>query len=196
MSSTPGYSRPVLRKPNRQGRAAGALALVPRRRHSPPRRKEKGPPRSQRAVSRHNQCAIYSRRFGLQWGPSMSFSLSDTQVAAITGIAQPLAGEERRHFMAALLEELLYRRKEELGDGSLARLLRELQRRHFAPPAVCEMSEAGYRPGPRTSWTPTSLNAMAVSASQLRPAPAPISAAGATAGSRHRPLRRTSGRCR
>jgi hypothetical protein len=91
----------------------------------------------------------------------MSVRLSDAQVAAITDIAQPLQPPERRQFFADLLEELLYRRKEELGDGSLSRLLRDLQRRHFTPPAVNEMSEAGYRPGPRTTWAPTSWNAVA-----------------------------------
>jgi hypothetical protein len=69
----------------------------------------------------------------------MSVRLSDTQVAAITSIARPLPPLERRQFFADLLEELLYRRKEELGDGSLGRLLRDLQLRHHRPPTGAEM---------------------------------------------------------
>jgi hypothetical protein len=69
--------------------------------------------------------------------------LSNTQITAITSIAKPLAPPERSKFMAALLEELLHRR-EEIGDGSLARLLRELQSRYFEPP-----EPSGHEPGPR-----------------------------------------------
>jgi hypothetical protein len=73
---------------------------------------------------------------------------------AITSIARPLPPPERKAFMAEVLEELLHRR-EELGDGSLARLLRDLQRRHFTPPTAEEMGGAGYRPSPTTTWVPT-----------------------------------------
>jgi hypothetical protein len=104
-----------------------------------------GPPAKKKARRRipsgpssYDRCAIYLRRLGAQWGPSMSFTLSDTQVAAITSIARPLAGEERRQFMAALFENLFHRR-EELGDGSLGRLLHDLQLRHHKPPTLGEI---------------------------------------------------------
>jgi hypothetical protein len=47
--------------------------------------------------------------------------------------------------MAQLFEELIHRR-DEIGDGSLARMLRELQRRHFRPPMETEDTRQGARP--------------------------------------------------
>jgi hypothetical protein len=62
--------------------------------------------------------------------PPMSISLTD----AITNLARPLAPPERAGFFAELFETLLMRR-DEVGDGELGRLLRDLLCRHFRPPS-------------------------------------------------------------
>jgi hypothetical protein len=73
----------------------------------------------------------------------MSIALSDTQVDHILLVSRPLQPQERAAFMAQLLEELLNRRAgEEVGDGELGRLLRDLQRRYFQPPTVDERETA------------------------------------------------------
>jgi hypothetical protein len=66
--------------------------------------------------------------------PAMSLALSDTQVDHIMLVSGPLQPKERTRFMAALFETLLNYR-EQVGDGELGRLLRDLQRQHFTPPA-------------------------------------------------------------
>jgi hypothetical protein len=68
-------------------------------------------------------------------GPAMSLALSDAQIAHILLTTGPLRPRERREFMAQLLEDLLMRR-DEIGEGELGRLLRDLQRRFFTPPAI------------------------------------------------------------
>jgi hypothetical protein len=69
-------------------------------------------------------------------GPAMSLALSDAQVNHIQLVSQPLQPQERAAFMARLFEDLL--RREEVGDGELGRLLRDLQGRYFKPPAIDE----------------------------------------------------------
>jgi hypothetical protein len=69
----------------------------------------------------------------------MSLALSDQQVDHIMLVSRPLQPKERTTFMAALFEALLNYR-EQVGDGELGRLLRDLQRRHFTPPADAEPS--------------------------------------------------------
>ena len=64
----------------------------------------------------------------------MSISLTDAQTDAITNLARPLAPAERAGFFAELFETLLMRRNE-VGDGELGRLLRDLHYRHFRPPS-------------------------------------------------------------
>jgi hypothetical protein len=73
--------------------------------------------------------------------PPMSISLTDAQTDAITNLARPLAPPERAGFLAELFETLLMRR-DEVGDGELGRLLRDLYCRHFQPPSE---EEAGRR---------------------------------------------------
>ena len=70
----------------------------------------------------------------------MSISLTDAQTDAITNLARPLAPAERAGF-AQLFETLLTRR-DEVGDGELGRLLRDLHGRYFRPPSD---EEAGLR---------------------------------------------------
>jgi hypothetical protein len=72
--------------------------------------------------------------------PAMSIALSDTQVDHILLVSRPLAPTERAAFMARLFEDLLNRR-EEVGDGELGRMLRDLQRRYFQPPSDAEARE-------------------------------------------------------
>jgi hypothetical protein len=70
--------------------------------------------------------------------------LTDAQVSAITNAARPLQPAERAAFLAALLEALLMHR-DEIGDGELGRMLRDLQRRHFVPPTETEDTRQGAR---------------------------------------------------
>ena len=69
----------------------------------------------------------------------MSIALSDSQIAQILLTTLPLQPQERAGFMAALLEALLMCR-DDVGDGELGRLLRDLQRRYFTPPSLDEVS--------------------------------------------------------
>ena len=71
----------------------------------------------------------------------MSILLTDAQTDAITNLARPLAPAERAEFFAELFETLLMRR-DEVGDGELGRLLRDLHCRYFRPPFE---EEAGLR---------------------------------------------------
>jgi hypothetical protein len=66
--------------------------------------------------------------------PPMSISLTDAQTDAISNLARPLAPSERAGFFAELFETLLMRR-DEVGDGKLGRLLRDLHCRYFRPPS-------------------------------------------------------------
>jgi hypothetical protein len=70
--------------------------------------------------------------------------LTDQQIAHITNVLRPLAPCERTPFQAALFEALINYR-DEIGDGSLGRLLRELQRKHFRPPTDEETGMLGTR---------------------------------------------------
>src|SRR5262245_61143254 len=58
-------------------------------------------------------------------------SLSDDQLAIITNAAQPLNPSDRTRFMEAVASRL---RGQELGDGAVGRLRRELQAHFFKPP--------------------------------------------------------------
>ena len=71
-------------------------------------------------------------------------TLTDAQIAAITNATRPLQPSERTAFMAALFEELIAR-QDQIGDGSLARTLRDLQRRYFAYPTDEEAGMLGTR---------------------------------------------------
>jgi hypothetical protein len=71
-------------------------------------------------------------------------TLTDAQIAAITNATRPLQPAERTAFMAALFE-ILINYREQLGDGSLGRLIRDLQRRFFRPPADTEGRLIGAR---------------------------------------------------
>jgi hypothetical protein len=70
--------------------------------------------------------------------------LSDMQTEAITNVARLLQPQERQAFMAALFEALLDG-PDGLGGGSLARLLKDLQRNPFRPPAEAEDTKHGAR---------------------------------------------------
>jgi hypothetical protein len=60
-------------------------------------------------------------------------ALSDTQLAAVMDLVRPLLPHQRTAFLEMLAAEL-NGRCEEIGDGRLYQLCRELQRRHFDPP--------------------------------------------------------------
>ena len=76
--------------------------------------------------------------------PPMSILLTDAQITAITNLARPLAPSERVGFFAELFETLLMRR-DEVGDGELGRLLRDLHCRYFRPPSEEEETGLGRR---------------------------------------------------
>jgi hypothetical protein len=65
--------------------------------------------------------------------PSSPIRLSDSQLDAIFAAATPLQPQARENFLRELAQ--LLAAQPELGDGSLHRLLVEVQRRHFDPPA-------------------------------------------------------------
>jgi hypothetical protein len=64
--------------------------------------------------------------------------LSDSQTDAIASAIKPMQPGERQALLAQLFEELIYRH-DEIGDGSLARLLRDLQKKYFVPPDTEEV---------------------------------------------------------
>jgi hypothetical protein len=71
---------------------------------------------------------------GAPMDSAMPLALSDKQVDRIKFVSRPLPPQERTRFMATLFETLLNYRPD-VGDGELGRL-RDLQRRHFQPPAA------------------------------------------------------------
>jgi recombinational DNA repair protein RecR len=66
-----------------------------------------------------------------------TLTLTEQQELAVINAARPLAPIEQKAFLMALYYILhgLLANRSEVGDGELSRLLRELQRKHFRPPA-------------------------------------------------------------
>lgn len=64
----------------------------------------------------------------------MAPRLADTQQAAVLRAVNPLERHQRTAFMTALT--MLLKDREEIGDGALFRLLRDLQREHFDFPQL------------------------------------------------------------
>jgi hypothetical protein len=64
---------------------------------------------------------------------SKPVSLSDEQLTAVMSAAEPLAPIDRAQFLRALADAL---RSEpgEIGDGTVAKAIRSLQRQYFRPP--------------------------------------------------------------
>jgi hypothetical protein len=78
-------------------------------------------------------------RHGIRRMSSSPIALSDTQLDAIIRACAPLQPDVRNAFLldlAALLQG-----QELLGDGTIGRLIRELQKKHFDPPQFDERSE-------------------------------------------------------
>jgi hypothetical protein len=68
--------------------------------------------------------------------PTISLALSDIQIAQILSVSRPLQPKERTAFMAALFQQLLNSTTAMRSvDAELGRMLRDLQRKHFKPPA-------------------------------------------------------------
>ena len=67
----------------------------------------------------------------------MPLALSDEQLDAITSATRPLQPQERQAFLAAL--GIMFQGRDEIGDGELARALRDVQREHFRPPTETEV---------------------------------------------------------
>jgi hypothetical protein len=61
-------------------------------------------------------------------------ALSDAQVRAVFAAAAPLPPSARDAFLLDLAAAL--QGQENLGDGTVFRLIREVQRRHFDPPRL------------------------------------------------------------
>jgi hypothetical protein len=66
-------------------------------------------------------------------------ALTDAQLTAVFDAARPLAVRDRDAFLLDLAVAL--QGQENLGDGTVFRLIREVQRRHFDPPQFDERSE-------------------------------------------------------
>ena len=64
----------------------------------------------------------------------MAPRISDRQQTAILRAANPLEGYQRDAFLAAL--SLLLKDRDDIGDGELFRILRELQKEHFDFPVL------------------------------------------------------------
>jgi len=62
----------------------------------------------------------------------MPLSLSDSELAVIVEAASPLAPDRRAEFLQTVAAELGKHR--ELGEGLVARVARDAQRKVFAPP--------------------------------------------------------------
>ena len=103
-------------------------------------------------------------------GPTM-VTLSDSQIASILNALRPLQASERTQFQAALLEALLYHR-DEIGDGTIGRLVRDLQKKYFQPPP--DEQPSGGRPrGWRLSTDRASPAKPSISAKEQPPADRP-----------------------
>ena len=63
------------------------------------------------------------------------FRLNDTQLAAIVTACRPLRPNERRRFIEGLATRLVGQGT--VGDGTLYKAIREIQRQHFDPPPGC-----------------------------------------------------------
>jgi hypothetical protein len=61
-------------------------------------------------------------------------ALTDAQLTAVFEAARPLAVRDRDAFLLDLATAL--QGQENLGDGTVFRLIREVQRRHFDPPRL------------------------------------------------------------
>ena len=59
--------------------------------------------------------------------------LTEQQLLAITHATGPLQPKERTALLTEL--EVLFAGRHNIGDGELNRMLRDLQRKHFRPPA-------------------------------------------------------------
>jgi hypothetical protein len=69
--------------------------------------------------------------------PKPPLGLTDEQMSAVLNAAAPLPLPDRGPFLQALADAL--RGESELGDGSLHRALRSLQRQFFRPPVMVEV---------------------------------------------------------
>jgi hypothetical protein len=79
--------------------------------------------------------------------------LTDRQVGAVIDAVRPLQADERTAFLASLCELLLFSQIE-MGDGTLGRALRELQRKHFRPPTDEDAGMLGTRWGQKLNAAP------------------------------------------
>jgi hypothetical protein len=70
--------------------------------------------------------------------------LSDSQYDAVVSACAPLAPADRGRFLVELAA--LLRNEPVIGDGTVDRAIRALQRQYFRPPAVAANREAVHRP--------------------------------------------------
>jgi hypothetical protein len=70
----------------------------------------------------------------------MSVSLSDAELAVVMDAARPLSPKARHAFLIDIARELA--KRHEFGPGSIHRLVREMQRRHFTPPPFADSLSA------------------------------------------------------
>jgi hypothetical protein len=63
----------------------------------------------------------------------MPISLSDDELEIVMSAAAPLPPQDRSRFLIDVAAEL-EKHRSDLGPGLITRVVRELQRKHFAPP--------------------------------------------------------------
>jgi hypothetical protein len=73
-------------------------------------------------------------------------ALTDAQLTAVFAAAHPLAVRDRDAFLLDLAVAL--QGQENLGDGTVFRLIREVQRRHFDPPLSTDERGLPHHRGP------------------------------------------------
>jgi hypothetical protein len=73
-------------------------------------------------------------------------ALTDAQLDAVFNAARPLAVADRDAFLQAVAEALQGHR--EIGDGDVARAVREVQRRFFDPPLETDERSQPHHRGP------------------------------------------------
>jgi hypothetical protein len=74
-------------------------------------------------------------------------ALTQNQLDHIALVCRPLQPADKQAFLGQLFDSLIHRR-DDVGEGELHRMLRDLQRRHFRPPTETEDTRQGARPLP------------------------------------------------
>jgi hypothetical protein len=83
-----------------------------------------------------------SRNTSTEFVPVKALRLSDSELDAVMNACRPLPVERRDAFLQEIVDAL-QRCNGEVGPGSLHRIIRETQRKHFDPPDLGGFHAAG-----------------------------------------------------